>query len=349
MTQPSPSPQTIFETLTAYQKSAALAGAITLDLFTAIAAGATSIEALAKRCGVSDRGIRSLCDYLVATGFLEKRGRLYGLTAGAAAYLDRASDGYVGDAVEFLHSSELQGAFADVPGAVRRGGTVLEQDAFTGPDHPAWAAFARAMAPMATVLAQQLVAFIVGEGWTPGRVLDVSAGHGRYGIALATHWPETSVAFQDWPTVLAVAAEQARAAGLEGRYTLLPGSAFEVDLGGPYDTVLLPNFLHHFDRAACTALLRRLRAVLAPGGRIVAIEAVVDADRVSPAPAAAFGLVMLVTTPGGDVYTRTELEAMFHDAGFDRTVFRPFGEAHQQVIVSTLSNAHRSAIEPDLR
>ncbi len=52
--------------------------------------------------------------------------------------------------------------------------------------------------------------------------------------------------------VLDVARENAAAAGLRDRYTLLPGDAFEVDYGGPYDVVLVTeSLLHHFDPATC--------------------------------------------------------------------------------------------------
>ena len=61
MTGGTPTPETIFDTLVAYQKSAALATAIELDLFSAVGAGATRLPALAKRCEASERGLRSLC------------------------------------------------------------------------------------------------------------------------------------------------------------------------------------------------------------------------------------------------------------------------------------------------
>ena len=48
-------------------------------------------------------------------------------------------------------------------------------------------------------------------------------------------------------------------AGVADRHTLLPASAFEVDWGGPYDLVLLTNFLHHFDEPTCTAFLREIK------------------------------------------------------------------------------------------
>src|SRR5205823_4700692 len=76
----------------------------------------------------------------------------------------------------------------------------------------------------------------------PLRVLDVAAGHGIFGITVAGRYPRARVTALDWPNVRAVASENARLRGVAARHTLLPGSAFEADWGGPYDVVLLTNF-----------------------------------------------------------------------------------------------------------
>ncbi len=72
--------------------------------------------------------------------------------------------------------------------------------------------------------------------------------------------------------MIAVARENAAAAGIADRYDTIVGNAFEVAWGEGYDLVLLPNFLHHFDTASCTAILRRARAPLASGGRVAIVE-----------------------------------------------------------------------------
>jgi len=68
----------------------------------------------------------------------------------------------------------------------------------------------------------------------------------------------------------------------------------------------------------------------------VTLEFVPNADRVSPAPAAAFSLVMLCTTPAGDAYTFAELDAMLRRAGFTRNILHPLPEMPQQAIVSEI-------------
>ena len=329
-----PSPDPFLGAMTAYQRSAAVKGALDLDLFTAIGAGPATVPALAGRCAASPRGIRILGDYLTAAGLLRKDGDTYALTADSAVFLDRQSPACVAAAAEFIYAPELREAFDDVAEAVRHGGTRLAGAGTVTPEHPVWVRFARAMAPLMRTPARAVVNTVEVDATAPLRVLDVAAGHGLFGLAFAAAYPTAEVTALDWPAVLAVARENARAAGVEGRFHALAGSAFETPLGGPYDLVLLPNFLHHFDPATCEGFLVKVARALAPGGRVVTVEFVPDEGRVTPPHAAMFSLVMLCTTPAGDAYTFAELEAMFRRAGFPRSVLRVPGPAGPQVIIS---------------
>src|SRR5687768_6019493 len=96
-----PSPALFFDTINAYQKSAALKAAVELDLFTAIDGAAANPEELASRCGAATRGIRILCDYLTILGFLTKEGDRYSLTLDSATFLSRKSSAYAGGAADF--------------------------------------------------------------------------------------------------------------------------------------------------------------------------------------------------------------------------------------------------------
>ena len=86
------------------------------------------------------------------------------------------------------------------------------------------------------------------------------------GSRLRSRIQQAQVTGLDWAPVLRVALKNAEKAGVQDRYDMLPGSAFEVDFGGPYDVVLLTNFLHHFDKATSVGLLKKVRAALKPGG-----------------------------------------------------------------------------------
>jgi SAM-dependent methyltransferase len=315
MANDEPSFELLWSTFTGYQRTAAVKAGIELDVFSAIAAGATTASAVAERCGASPRGMRILLDHLTMDGFLTRAGDRYALSA-TGAMLDRNSPAYVGSAIAFIASTHVRAGFDRLTEAVRRGGTALADEPSLSPEHPMWVEFARSMAPLAGMSAM-LVANALGlDGGARLRVLDVAAGHGLYGITLARLNPGVEVTAIDWKNVLAVAEENAQLAGVADRFRTRPGSAFDVDYGGPYDLVLLPNILHHFDAAACERILRKSHAAVAPGGRVAIVEFVPDEDRLGPPDAVRFALVMLAGTPGGDSYTFSEYERMLKATGF---------------------------------
>jgi len=138
----------------------------------------------------------------------------------------------------------------------------------------------------------------------------------------------------DWPNVLGVAKENAAKAGVADRYSTIEGNAFDADFRNGYDIVLLTNFLHHFDIATCEGLLRKVHAALKQDGRAVTVEFIPNEDRITPPDAAAFSVIMLAETRGGDAYTFSQLERMFGNAGFSRSELHPLPPTIQQVVIS---------------
>lgn len=323
-----PTPERIFQTLTAYQQTAALKAAVELDLFTAVGEGADTPEALASRTNASERGLRILCDYLTVGGFLSKEGGRYNLTPESAAFLDRRSPAYVGGMSGFLAGPDLNAAFQRLTESVRKGGTVMEQQGSMTPEHPMWEEFAQSMAAVMRVAAEQIAQAVNASEMESCKVLDIAAGHGVFGVAIATHNPRAQVYAVDWANVLPYARRNAEAAGVADRFNEIPGDAFEVEFGDGYDLALITNFFHHFDQPTCERLMRKVHAALKPDGRAVTLEFVPDEGRVSPPNAATFALVMLGTTERGDAYTFAEYERMFRAAGFGPSEIRPCPPNH---------------------
>ncbi len=332
-----PTPERIFNTLNAYQQTAALRTAIELDIFTAIGEGADQPAAIAAKVSASERGVRTLCDFMTIHGFLAKTDGRYSLTPESAAFLDRRSPACTASLVGFLGSPELKGYFDTLTEAVRRGRPVAEDSDTTKPRDTFWVAFARSMAPL-TLPAARFIAELVGAAdGKPCKVLDVAAGHGMYGITLAKQNPNARIVALDWAPVLEVALENARAAGIADRYTTLPGSALETDLGSSYDIVLLTNILHHFEPPTVETLLRRVHTALRAGGRAVTLDFIPNEDRVSPPTPAAFSLIMLASTQGGDAYTFSEYRRMYRNSGFAEAALHPVPDMPQSVMVSRKS------------
>jgi 2-polyprenyl-3-methyl-5-hydroxy-6-metoxy-1,4-benzoquinol methylase len=332
-----PSPGIVFDTLQAYQRSVALRAGIDLDLFTAIAEGNHSLSAIAARIQASEKGTRVLSDYLTMIGFLVKQNGEYSLTPDSAAFLNRNSPAYMGTMANFLMSTHIAEMFEDIAGVIRHGGALPSDHGALEPENPMWVEFARSMAPMMQMPAELIAQMFAGKEPFAGsksiKVLDISAGHGLYGIAFAKRNPNATIVGVDWANVLEVAKENAGKAGLAERYSTIPGSAFEVDLGSGYDIVLIPNFLHHFDPATNENLLRKVHAALVPNGMAITPEFIPNEDRISPHRDAMFSLQML-GTPAGDAYTFSELEKMFRNAGFARSEMRELSPFPQRLVVS---------------
>lgn len=328
-----PTPERIFQTLTAYQQAAAMKAAVELDIYTAIAEGNDTAAKIAERTNASERGVRILCDFLTVYQFLTKRDGRYGLTPEAQVFLVRTSPAYVGGMVSFLAGPHLVGAFVEnFTESVRQGGTTMPEDGSMTPEHPMWEDFARGMAVLMTPAAEAIVQLTGAARMEACKVLDVAASHGVFGIAFAKANPRAQVYACDWKNVLPFARERARREGVADRFHEMPGSAFDVDFGADFDLVLVPNFFHHFDQPTNERLMRKIHAALGAGGRCVTLEFVPDESRVARPQEATFPLVMLGSTRAGDAYTFPEYEQMFANAGFSRSEIHPTPIQH--IIVS---------------
>jgi hypothetical protein len=329
-----PSPERIFSTLVAFQQTEALKAAIQLDIFTKIGEGANEVSSLAKAVGASERGVRTLSDYLTIFGFLTKENGRYALKQDSAVFLDKRSPAYMGAMAGFLASDVHRASFGALAEAVRKGGSAAPGGDNTKPRDDFWVEFAQSMAGLAVPSAEFIAALIGAPEGKPCKVLDIAAGHGMFGVTIARRNPAALVVALDWPAVVKVAAENAKKFGVADRFSTRPGSAFETDFGEGYDYILLTNILHHFDPPGCEKLMRRVQAALKPGGKAITLEFVPNEDRISPQIPAAFSLVMLANTDHGDAYTFAELEKICRNAGFGKTAMHPIPEMPQTVLVS---------------
>ncbi len=327
------SPARIFETLNRYQHTAALKGAIELDLFSYIDAGATTAESLAARLQASERGVRILCDFLTIIGFLTKECGSYALTPDSRVFLSRNSPLYAGSIAEFIANSTSLDNFRDVAKLVRTGKTTT-CSAITQPENERWVHFARTMVPVIMPAAEGLAAIVTGKAH-PKRVLDIAAGSGMFGIAVGRKNPQAQIVAADWKNVLAVANENAARFGIGDRYHNIAGDVFQTDLGAGYDLVIVSNFLHHFAADTNVPFLQKLRSTLNPGGRLATVEFMPNEDRVTPPMAAAFSFQMLGNTDEGEAYPFSSLDRMFRAAGFGESEVYPLTPTPLTLLLTT--------------
>ena len=327
-------PGIVFENLQAYHRTAALKAAIELDIFRAVGRGQSDVASIARHAKASERGIRILCDFLVIHSLLQKSDGRYLHTPSSAAYLDPASPSCLASIVAFLSEPSLREPFENLAKIVREGKTVLPGEGTVEQENPVWVQFAQTMAPMMRPMAAPLGRIVLAGRQDKMKVLDIAAGHGLFGIEIAVQNPQAHVTGLDWAPVLHVAIENAKIAGVQDRYDMLPGSAFEVEFAGPYDIILLTNFLHHFDKDACISLLKKVYRSLKPGGTVATLEFVPNEDRVSPPQPAAFAMTMLATTVAGDAYTFRDLADMHTHAGFSNITQHSIPQSPHTIVMA---------------
>jgi hypothetical protein len=150
---------------------------------------------------------------------------------------------------------------------------------------------------------------------TGARVVDVGGGRGGLIAEILKANSTARGILYDLPEVVCDAHYLA-AAGVTGRCEVVAGDFFaSVPSGG--DVYVVKRILHDWGDEACVALLSRLRAVLAPGGRVLAVDAVLappgvaDFNKVSD-------LLMMVVSPGRE-RTQDEFRRLFADAGLKLT------------------------------
>ena len=291
----------------AYERTLALRTAIELDLFTHIGAGKSTIPALGKATRASARGLQVLCDYLTVHEHLVKRGQRYGLTLNSRLYLTKDSPAYFGSAVRFLASDAYIRSLCDLLRTVKQGRARSPKTD--------WQDYALFMSPLAVDVADLVAQAIATKITGPIKVLDVAAGHGLYGLAIAKRNSKAHIHALDSPRVLRVAAKHASEIGVRRRFHPVPGDAFKIDCGGPYDLVLTANIAHHLGRADNIELFQKCRAALKTGGKLILLDFVINDDRVSPAVEAGFALHLFATGSWG-VYTFREYRGMLRAAGF---------------------------------
>jgi O-methyltransferase domain len=206
---------------------------------------------------------------------------------------------------------ELDGLLRDgaEPSGHRRahGGSVWDHFA----EHPAEGArFARAMRELTAI---DMAALARAYPWPrTGVVCDVAGGVGTLLAAILDRRSEARGVLIDAPEVLADAEGFLRARGLLERVQLSAGDLFG-ELDARAEVYILKWILHDWSDDACRGILRRLRATMPAGARVVAIDQRLEPSRVSPFTAVT-DLHMLVECEGGRERTPVEVHALMRDA-----------------------------------
>lgn len=307
-----PSPLPFMEDNYAQWRTFAFASAMDLDVFSHIASGARTAEAVAKAADAHAPSMRRLLDAIVALGHLRRTGDTYSLTPHADTFLVRGRPLFLDAAAVLTKGMEM--AWSQLTEVVRTG----ERAGGADGERMVRAAFpmlARSIFPQNYAAASGGVAALGKANLKRiSAILDVGAGTGVWSIPFAEAIPQARVTALDYPEVIPLTREYAERHAVAERYDYLEGDLRNVDLGKDrYDLVILGHVVHVEGREHTPRLLERCAKALRKGGKLLIAEVIPNDDRKGPAFPMLFSLNMLLGD--GDVFTLAEYRQWLRAAG----------------------------------
>lgn len=308
-------PERIMQFAWGYVPPLVIEAAIRHRVFDVLESGPKDIKQIQKETGASERGLTAIMNVLVGLNLLAKDDEEhYSLTPESEAFLVSTKPGFQGGLIrhcsehlipKWLHLNEIVGSGKPVVSVNQEAtGSVFFQQ------------FVSDIFPMSYPAAQTLAQHLGLEGAGEVRVLDIAAGSGVWGIALAQASERVRVTAFDWPSVIPVTRSMVGRFGLSDRFSFVEGDLLQVDFGANYTIATLGHILHSEGEARSRELLAKTFRALAPGGTIAIAEFLVNPDRRGPVNALFFAVNMLVNTDEGDTYSFEEISSWLAEAGF---------------------------------
>lgn len=282
-----------------------------IDLFRHLHQERTAAQ-LAAELEVDDRALELLLNALTAMGLVTKQGEAFRNAPVADRYL--AGEDQRGHILRHIH--HCWESWSDLAGVLRRGEPAfVREEAMLHDEETLNRDFIRGMDDVTRDLAPEVVQQLDLGG--ARRLLDVGGGPGTYARAfLAAHPQLEEVTILDLPKTLAVARERLQDYPRRDAIRLVEGDFHADPLGDDFDVVWVSQVFHSQDEAGCRLLIDKAWQALAPQGRLIVHEFLLEEDCTAPLQAALFGVHMLVMTRGGRTYSGPEIRAWMEERGF---------------------------------
>ena len=295
-----------------------ISAAVNNRVFDALDGGAKTVEQLQKETGASARGLRAIMDALVGMELLKKdRQWKYSLTPESQAFLISEKPGtlagFFGSVLPILASRWLR--LTDI---VREGRPPVAVNQETeGTEF--FSQLVETIVPMSYPGAQKLADHLkVANAKEQVRVIDLAAGSGIWGIAVAQKSPQVRVTAVDWAGMIPTTKRITKKFGVRDRFDFIEGDLSEANFGTGYDVATLGHILHSEGEERSRQLIKKTLRALKSGGTIAIAEWLVNDNRTKPLPSLMFSVQMLVNTEKGDTFSFNEIKKWLEDAGFKK-------------------------------
>jgi hypothetical protein len=335
MTTKQPVPDAILQLGLAFWGSKALLSAVELDLFTTLARGPLTGEALTAKLGLQQRGTTDWLDALVSLGMLRRSAAgEYANTPATGLYLDRAKPSYLGGMLE-MANARLYPFWGSLTEGLRTGSP--QNEAKTGGDFFAalyqdqarLRQFLHAMTGLSMGAAQAIAEKFPWDRYHT--VIDIGAAEGCVPAQLALRHTHLTGGGFDLPAAGPAFDDYVAACGLAGRLRFYPGDFFTDPLP-PADVLVMGHILHDWSLEQKLLLIRKAYDTLPDGGALIVYESIIDDDRTSNTFGLLMSVNMLIETPAGFDYTAADCRSWLADTGFRDSYAEPLTGPDSMVV-----------------
>src|SRR6266566_706747 len=295
-----------------------ISAGVSNKVFDSLQNGAKTSEQIAEETGASARALRILMNALVGLNLLKKdRQEKYSLTQESAAFLLSnklgTHAGFFGTIAPQIISRWLR--LSDIVREGRPAAAVNQETEGT----EFFSQLVERIIPMSYPPAQKLGDHLkLAKTKNEIRVLDLGAGSGIWGIALAQKSTRVRVTAVDWAGMIPTTKRITQKFGVGDRFNYVEGDMLEANFGSGYDIATLGHILHSEGEDRSRQLLRKIFRALKPGGTIAIAEWLVNDARTKPLPSLMFAVQMLVNTEKGDTFSFNEIKNWLEEAGFKK-------------------------------
>jgi hypothetical protein len=316
-----PKPDHILRTGMGFFASKTVLSAVEMEVFTELAKGPETLEALTGRLGLHPRSSRDFLDTLVALEFLERQDGHYANAPASDLFLDKHKPSYIGGMLE-MANKRLYHHWGHLTTALRTG---ENQNEAAGEEEPFAALYADParlkgfLRAMTGVSRGGNLAIASQFPWADYKTAaDCGTAQGDLIVQVALKNPHIAGIGFDLAEVAPIFEEHVEENGLTDRVDFQPGNFFKDPLPKA-DVIMMGHILHDWNLDEKRMLVRKAHEALPSGGAFIAYDAIIDDDRSKNVFGLLMSLNMLIETPGGFDYTGAECMAWMRDAGFRET------------------------------
>lgn len=299
-----------------FMASKAMFGGLHIDVFTHLDGEAKTIEQIAELTKTPANRVTTLMTALASIGLVRKKDGRYSNSPGAAAFLSRNSAYEFGDYLRYQIDQQMY-PFLQQLNAVLDG--TLDPDAVASYQH--WMADPE----QAALYSNAQHAGSLGPGRTIARLvdlaeakhlLDVGGGTGAMTIRLLQANPDLNSTIIDFPNVSEIGWRFITEAGMVDRVRYIPGNALAAEWPGEQDAVLMSYLFSGIPGDEVPRMVRQAYDSLAPGGKYMVHDFMVEDNRKGPPLAALWQLQHMAFTPDAHSVTSESIKKEMEAAGF---------------------------------